>query len=333
MGNNMYLCPMNEKTNSLDVKVTRPNQVLIIMRGIPGAGKSTKADAIAGDGAIHSTDDVITSQANYRDFFTKMIESGDFSELHKAHATNLKNAKESMQEGLSPVVIDNTHIKANEAKAVVVAALKMGFADENIQIVDVGDGGLDAEALAARNTHGVPLDKIQAMMQAHKSVGELTLKKILESKDIFKFSPILYSAVVLDQASLTKLLQMAGNYPAEIPENWVMGKHENGETKYFCDHMTICLGPLKDKSTIGKEVTLTVTHVGMSDMAMAFRVEGYETKNAIPHITLAVNKDGGMPKMSNDITKWQDIKHFFVNGVVTEISRYAKKDATTELKS
>jgi hypothetical protein len=32
------------------------------MRGIPGSGKSTKAKSLVGEGIIHSTDDVITSQ-------------------------------------------------------------------------------------------------------------------------------------------------------------------------------------------------------------------------------------------------------------------------------
>lgn len=307
---------MNIKVNSLEVKVTRPDQKLIIMRGIPGAGKSTKAKTLVGNGIIHSTDDVIEAMGDYREFFAKMIESKDYSDLHKAHDTNLKNAKASMKAAISPIIIDNTNIKANEPKASVVAALKMGFADENISIVDVADGGLDAEALAARNSHGVPLDKIEAMIQSHKSVGELTLKKILDSKDMFKISPILYSAVILDVASKTKLMDMVGD---RIPEGWTVFGH----------HMTINLGPLKDKTSVGKEVTLTVTHIGQSDMAMALKVEGHETKNAIPHITLAVNPDGGMPKMSNDITKWQDLKSFMVKGIVTEVSRYKKKDEQT----
>jgi len=312
---------MNEKLNILGKVVTKPNQELIIMRGIPGSGKSTKAKSLVGDGIIHSTDAVIESIGDYRAFFTAMIESKDYSALHKAHDTNFKNAKKSMKAGISPIIIDNTNIKANEPKKFVVEALNMGYDDANIQIVDVGTGGLDAEALSARNTHGVPLDKIEAMIQSHKSVGELTLKKILEAKDMFKISPILYSAVMLDRASLNKLLTPI-NYNMDPPKNWIMGR----EGKEFCDHMTICLGPLKDKSDIGKEVTLTVTHVGLSDMAMAFKVEGYKSKNAIPHITLAVNPDGGMPKMSNEITKWQDVKHFIVKGIVTEVSRYKKKD-------
>jgi len=47
--------------NSLGVTVTRPNQTLIVMRGIPGSGKSTKAKELVGEGTIHSTDDLIES--------------------------------------------------------------------------------------------------------------------------------------------------------------------------------------------------------------------------------------------------------------------------------
>lgn len=311
---------MNTKVNSLGVKVTRLDQILIIMRGIPGAGKSTKAKTLVGDGVIHSTDDVIESMGNYNEFFAKMIESKDFSDLHKAHNTNLKNAKKSIKNGITPIIIDNTNIKANEPKEIVVSALKMGFADENISIVDVADGGLDAEVLAARNTHGVPLEKIQAMIQSHKSVGELTLKKILESKDMFKTSPILYSAVVLDNASRTKLLDRLYREILHSGNGWTI----------FGNHMTINLGPLKDKTDIGKEVDLTVTHIGYSDMALAVKVEGYDSKNEIAHITIAINPDGGAPKMSNDITKWFPIGNFIVKGVVTEVSRYKTNEEQTK---
>ena len=56
-------------------------------------------------------------------------------------------------------------------------------------------------------------------------------------------------------------------------------------------------------------------------MAMAVRVEGYQSNNAIPHITIAINPDGGKPVMSNNITDWDKIKPFNITGVVTEIKK------------
>ena len=294
--------------NILGKEVTRPNQELVIMRGIPGAGKSTKAKSLVGQGKIHSTDDVIEAGGDYNEFFAKMIANKDFAPLSRAHSTNLKNATASMKAGVTPVIVDNTNIKHNEPKAYVMAALEMGFADNNIKFVDIGTAGLEAAELAKRNAHGVPLEKIEAMIASHTAQGPLTLKSVLDSKDMYKQSDVLYSAVVLDNASRTFLLDFVDDY---IPEGWKVIGH----------HMTINLGELKDKSDIGQEVTLTVTEVGLSDMAMAVKVTGYPSKNEIPHITIAVNPDGGKPAMSNQITKWRPVKTFMLNGVVTEIKK------------
>jgi predicted kinase len=296
------------KKNGLNIEITRPSQVLIVMRGIPGAGKSTKAKELVENGIIHSTDNVIESQGDYREFFNNMITSGDFTPLSRAHSTNLKNLIKSLEEGISPVILDNTNIKQNEPKAAVKAALEMGLDDKNIKFVDVGTGGLLAEDLAKRNTHGVPLDKIKSMIASHEAQGVLTAESVMRSKDMYKTSDVLYSAVVLDNASRLSLLSRIGG---EIPIDW----------KVIAHHMTICLGELKDKTDIDKEVVLSVNQIGLSDMAMAVRVEGYGTKNDIPHITIAVNPNGGKPKYSNLITNWRNIKPFNIMGVIKEIKR------------
>ena len=314
--------------NSLGVIVTRPTQELIVMRGIPGAGKSTKAKTLVGQGVIHSTDDLIEKSGDYREFFAKMVAAqaeeevkrqeakkagkvyvsnvNPFAPLSKMHAQNVKDAIESLKAGKSPVIIDNTNIKHNEPKAIVIAALEMGLADNNIKFVDIGTAGLEAAELAKRNSHGVPLEKIEQMIAAHTGQGEMTLKKVLDAKDMYKASDVKYSAVVLDQVSKTRLLEFVGD---KIPQGW----------KVFAHHMTINMGPLKDKTDLGKNVVITATALGLSDMAMAIKVEGYTSKNAIPHVTVAVNPNGGKPVMSNEITKWQDIKGFNLMGTVTEV--------------
>lgn len=294
--------------NILNIEITRPSQELIIMRGIPGAGKSTKAKTLVSLGIIHSTDNVIERICNYSEFFKKMNENKNFKPLSQAHSKNLNETITSMKSGISPVIVDNTNIKMNEAKGYVKAALMMGYSETNIKFVDVGTSGLTAEELANRNTHGVPLDKIKQMMESYKGQGEMTLKKVLESKDMYPSSDVLYSCVLLGNASKTKLLD---RFALVIPTDW----------KIFAHHMTITLGEMKDKSDLGKEVILKVTKIGLSEMAMAVQVEGYPSNNAIPHVTLAVNPDGGKPKDSNEITKWQVIKPFNIMGIVTEIKK------------
>lgn len=299
--------------NVIGVKITRPNQELIIMRGIPGAGKSTEAERLVGEGMIHSTDTLIEeTTGDYNGYFTKMVESGDWSEHGKMHHRNFLKAKMSMEQGVSPVIVDNTNIKASEPKKYVEAALKLGLSEDNIKIVDVGNGGQTANILAERNTHNVPFKTIQRMMSSHKGVGTLSVKKILEAKGGLKEeSRVLYAAVVLDKESQSSLISQ---FASKLPEGW----------KTIAHHMTIVFGrALDDKNEIGKEVELTITELGISDMAMAVKVEGYPSANDIPHITVAVNEaGGGKPFMSNKITNWDKVDLGYklkLYGVVTEI--------------
>ena len=321
------------RKNVLNIAITRPDQKLIIMRGIPGSGKSTKANKIVGEGVIHSTDALVEATGDYNGHFQKMIASNDWSAHGRMHKQCFLDAKESMIEGVSPVIVDNTNIKPKEARNYVEAALKLGLDENNIKVVDVGDGGCTAEVLTERNTHNVPLNVVRRMMQSHASVGELTVKKILNYKGSVQMTnesnyndseigsyntkpkKILYSAVVLDEKSkgilkndLTKLF-----YDPKIHgEKWEL----------FAHHMTIVFGKgLEDKSEVGKTVQLTATELGISDMAVAVKVEGYPSANAIPHITVAVNiADGGKPFMSNKITDWTPLNNPIVlSGIVTEI--------------
>lgn len=298
--------------NSLGISVTRPNQELIVCRGIPGSGKSTKAKTLVGNGSIHSTDDVITASGDYNEFFAKMMASGDFSDLSRAHSTNKNNAINSIKSGVTPVIIDNTNIKQNEPKEIVVAALKLGLADNNIKFVDIGTAGLEAEELAKRNTHGVPLEKIQQMIASHTGQGPMTLKSVLDAKDMYKPSKI--AMVVLDEVSRKKLLGAVKGLISDIDTSgWDVIVH----------HMTINFGKglskeLKDD--LGKTVHLKVVSIGMSKMAIAVGVEGYHSDSAKPHITIAVNRaEGGKPVMSNQIEIWEKWEGGpNLNGIVTE---------------
>lgn len=298
--------------NALGIEVTRPNDILVIMRGIPGSGKSTAAAKLVKEGVIHSTDDLIEATGDYLGYFEEIKRTNNWAKHGRMHNKNFKNALASMKEGISPVVIDNTNIKAAEAKKYVIAALELGYANENIEFVEVGTAGLTAEALAERNTHGVPLETIERMIKSMNSVGELTVEKVVGAKDIYKNRPkVLYSAVVLDDASRSKLFTALAH---KIPKDWETIAH----------HMTIVFGqglPDDMKEDKGKMVHLMATEIGISDMAIAVKVSGYPSKNEIPHVTMAINKaKGGKAVMSNDIKNWEKLNsHINLSGIVTEI--------------
>ena len=136
-----------------------------------------------------------------------------------------------------------------------------------------------------------------------------------------KEASISYSAVVLEEASRDKLLS---KFAEGIPKDWEVIAH----------HMTITMGPLihakgkYDMSIqypLGNRIALEVSRVGMDDRAMAVGVllpEGYSTRNRFPHITIAVNREGGgKPSHSNRIEEehFQSIEPFFLYGIVKEI--------------
>lgn len=125
----------------------------------------------------------------------------------------------------------------------------------------------------------------------------------------------MYSAVVLSKESHDKLAKLLHEkFPIVAREKWEVIAH----------HMTITMGelPIYLKADINEEQTLDVTHAASDDKVIAVRVAGYYTSNAVPHITLAVNRSGGgKPVMSNKLTKWIPLtKPFAVKGVVEEVS-------------
>jgi len=151
-------------------------KVLIIMRGLPGCGKSTTAKKIVnsvGTGCIYSTDD----------FFTRGFEP---LKLGEAHDWNQKRAERSLKAGHSPVIIDNTNVKEWEATPYVVMGITNNY---HIRILEPSTSwAFDVNALAKRNVHGVPKDKLEKMkgnyekLEEEGLVRQLVAQKSLQNK-------------------------------------------------------------------------------------------------------------------------------------------------------
>lgn len=168
-------------------------KILYVMRGLPGSGKSTAARNLPGVAPenIFSTDDVIGtdpetgefSMERYSDFFKTMKETRNFGMIGRAHQENQRKAIDAMRRGVSPIVVDNTNVQAWEAKPYVEAALQMGY---EVNIVDIGTGGVTVEQLAERNTHGVPQGAIEGMLKRYQGAGDYGVEEVLESKSPFE---------------------------------------------------------------------------------------------------------------------------------------------------
>lgn len=116
-----------------------------------------------------------------------------------------------------------------------------------------------------------------------------------------------FSGIFLDAASRSKLLSKF-----KVPVGWTP----------YADHMTISLGKLPDnlKQKIGMTYKLKITKISASKTNIAFGVDtDVNTKNTVPHITFAVDREnGGRQHHSNQITKWKNIKPFYVTGKLNE---------------
>ena len=123
----------------------------------------------------------------------------------------------------------------------------------------------------------------------------------------------IYFGVFLDADESERVYNIINSLPGiDIPDDW----------RKYTSHMTIIYNNKSEiaqawaKATaprVGEDVLLKATHVGVSDKAIAIRVNGEMSANAIPHITIACSPTG-KPVDSNKITNWREIVPFTISG-------------------
>jgi NEDD4-binding protein 2 len=135
------------------------NKEFIIMRGMSGSGKSTLAKKLAGNtGQQFAADDYfLDDQGKYH-------WSGE--KVSAAHQWNYERVKKAIDEGISPVILDNTSITKRDlrsAKPIVLYAESKGY-DVRIEVTKTS-WAFDADELVKRNQHGVNMETIQRQLR------------------------------------------------------------------------------------------------------------------------------------------------------------------------
>lgn len=130
---------------------------VIIMRGLPGVGKTTWANKIE-NAVVCSADDYFMDCGVYK---------FDHRGLNEAHAQCYAKFIDLVDRGGSrTVVVDNTNTSAWTISPYVMHAKSRGCPVKVVEITN----RVSAEELADRNVHGVPLNTIWAMAQAMTEV-------------------------------------------------------------------------------------------------------------------------------------------------------------------
>jgi predicted kinase len=146
---------------------------LLIFRGIPGSGKSTKAKQLLPKEHIFEADDFWMKSGQY--IF-------DPSQLGMAHKWTEKRVENAMRNNITPIGVSNTNIKKREFKHYLALAEKYGY---NVRfempetpwwneiyprIRDKTFTEKDIQVFYEKNTHGVPYEKLRLMMETWQEV-------------------------------------------------------------------------------------------------------------------------------------------------------------------
>jgi len=116
---------------------------LILLRGLPGSGKSTFANLLGG---IHvEADQYFMRDGEYR---------FDASKLKQAHNWCKLRVEHSMEDGVDKITVSNTFTQEWEMDAYFELAEKYGYQTSCLIVENRHDG---------KNIHGCPDDKIEQM--------------------------------------------------------------------------------------------------------------------------------------------------------------------------
>jgi predicted kinase len=142
------------------------DKVLIIMRGIPGSGKSHRAKILGEGGAVFSTDEFFTQGGKY---------SFDPAKIAVAHEWNQNRVRDALAKGVTPVVVDNTNIMLAHVKPYLEMARSYGYKIEYAEPdspwwksfgpnMSKQDEDKLIKALMQKGTHEVPEAAVRKML-------------------------------------------------------------------------------------------------------------------------------------------------------------------------
>ncbi|TPX37728.1 hypothetical protein SmJEL517_g00482 [Synchytrium microbalum] len=154
-----------------------PSKLLLVLRGVPGSGKSYFANQLAAEypyAKLLSSDDYFFDRDGVYDFRPKL--------LGEAHQWNQNRCREALISSGTPslIIIDNTNTQLWEAKPYVLDALEFGHEVLSLEPQTEWWKTRNVEEMANRNQHGVPLAAIERMVDRYED--NWTVQNVLQSE-------------------------------------------------------------------------------------------------------------------------------------------------------
>lgn len=152
---------------------------LILMHGISGQGKSTLAKILYSNaGVSYPIDECIFSTDNKHMRFIgdEWVYTFQADKLHYFHKENQKDVFHAMSLNRPLVIVDNTNLTFEEVKPYVIGAYLYGY-DLEFKEPETSWSN-NADELASRNTHGVPIESIKRMLARKQAVSVLKSKSL-----------------------------------------------------------------------------------------------------------------------------------------------------------
>ncbi|KAF6775928.1 hypothetical protein AHF37_03727 [Paragonimus kellicotti] len=144
------------------------SRFMFILRGPPGSGKSYIAECISvrfPTAQVCSADDFWYQESNGLEY------QFDISRIAEAHQWCQAKAHGAAQSGLSPLVIDNTNVRAWETRFYTDLARRFSYTV--IMVTPQTPWRFDTNALALKNVHFVGLQAIEAKVRNFEHVFPL----------------------------------------------------------------------------------------------------------------------------------------------------------------
>ncbi len=163
---------------------------VIFMRGLPGSGKSYKAQKLYEDAISNNKSAVILSADDL--FYENGVYHFDKTKLHKNHKAIERKFYDAVDAKTNIIILDNTNTRASEMRYTCTYAYLNNYEIE-FSLSD-SPWAFDVEECFSRNVHNVPKSKIEEMKNRFEH--NVTIKDIVgfdnsESDNLIKDKAII----------------------------------------------------------------------------------------------------------------------------------------------